>query len=444
MDDDNTSPEDEPLEVVHPETVPTRDEADHGLARSVTDEALDETMPAARAATEPGAAAPTWGWSAPAPPGPTRPGRGDDSQRARSPARTGLAGALVGALVGAAVAGGLVVAFDDDGATTTTIVRGPNGESARPATALEEPGDIRSILDAVQPAVVRIDVEAGAFGQGTGTGFIIESDGVIVTNAHVVAGGDTVTVTLSDGDQVEGEVVGRASAFDLAVIKIDRDNLPTATLGDSDELQVGDAVVAIGNALGLSDGSGATVTTGIVSGLDRLVGIEDELTLVNAIQTDAAINPGNSGGPLVDTRGRVVGINSAIASPESANNVGFAIAISDAKPVIEQLREGRTARIAFLGVLSEPVTPAEVRERGLTVERGAIVVEVEPETAAQEAGLQPDDVLLEVAGTEVARPEDVARAVRRHQPGDEIAVTFLRDGERRTIDVVLGERPENP
>ena len=144
-------------------------------------------------------------------------------------------------------------------------------------------------------------------------------------------------------------------------MKVDKTGLPTLELGDSDTLQVGDSVVAIGNALGLSEGSGATVTTGIISGLDRVVDVGNE-TLFNAIQTDAAINPGNSGGPLVDMNGKVIGINTAIASPQTSNNVGFAISISSAKPIIEALRDGKQPQIAFLGVTSQPLT-ADSSER---------------------------------------------------------------------------------
>ena len=160
-----------------------------------------------------------------------------------------------------------------------------------------QPGDIRSILSAARPAVVRIDVGNNGQTQATGTGFIVDSSGVIVTNNHVVEGFNTVTVHTAAGDEMQGKVVGADATLDLAVVKVDKTGLPTLQLGDSDTLQVGDGVVAIGNALGLSEGSGATVTTGIISGLDRVVEVGNE-TLFNAIQTDAAINPGNSGGPL--------------------------------------------------------------------------------------------------------------------------------------------------
>jgi S1-C subfamily serine protease len=287
--------------------------------------------------------------------------------------------------------------------------------------------------------VVRID-SAGFGGRGTGTGFVVDPGGVVVTNAHVVGDARTVSVSLADGTELDGDVVGRDARFDLAVVQVDRDGLPYLQLGDSDELEVGDPVVAIGNALGLAEGSGATVTTGIVSGLDRVIDLGDE-TLYNAIQTDAAINPGNSGGPLLDMNGRVVGINTAIASPGYSNNVGFAISISSAKPVIDALREGRQPKVAFLGVSTEDVTPRLADEIG--VERGAVVTTVTPGSAADDAGLEPKDVIVEIDGSPVDEALDVVSAVRSHQPGDRLELTFVRDGDRRTVTVTLGERPDD-
>ena len=363
----------------------------------------------------------------------------------RGGARSAFLGGIAGALVGALVAGGLVVAFDDDpepSATTQPSVRTAAADDATDeprAPVVERPGDIGSILDAVRPAVVRIDV--GGFGgrEGTGTGFIVDASGVIVTNAHVVGNADDVTVHLADGTELEGEVVGANRSFDLAVVEVDGDGLPTVALGDSDQLEVGDDVVAIGNALGLSEGSGATVTTGIISGLDRVVSIGSE-TLFNAIQTDAAINPGNSGGPLVDMNGRVIGINTAIASPDTSNNVGFAISSSSARPIIEALRAGEEPQVAFLGVSTETVTAQIAEDVG--VERGAVVVEVTPGSAADDAGIDENDVIVEVAGESIDDFVDVASAIRRHQPGEQIDVVLFRDGEEQSITVTLGERPD--
>jgi S1-C subfamily serine protease len=374
----------------------------------------------------------------PAPaPWPSAPPTRTRQRRVPSTARTAVLAGLIGALIGGGVAGGVVAAVDGHHGSTTTIIRSSDNQSARASTVITKPGDIRAIVDKVQPAVVRIVVSNGVQA-GTGTGFIIGSDGVIVTNAHVVDSQREVQVTLNDGDQVRGRVLGQDTTVDLAVVKVDRTDLPTATLGNSDDLQVGDAVVAIGNALGLSDGSGPTVTSGIVSGLDRTVDVSETETLLNAIQTDAAINPGNSGGPLLDSQGRVIGINTAIANPGSSNNVGFAIAISSAKPIIGDLRVGRQPRIAFLGVKTQTVTPSIAKAHSLSTASGAYVDEVTPGSGAAKAGIKKGDVIVEADGDSVSRSDEVLRAVRGHHAGDRIRIVLLRGTTRKTVTVTLG------
>jgi serine protease Do len=360
-----------------------------------------------------------------------------------------LVAALIGALVGGGVAGGVVALVNNRHSNTTIVTSNPQDSvAARPSTALAKPGDVRAILAKVEPAVVRVDVtsQPGAFDSqtGTGTGFIIDSSGIIVTNAHV-ANAETTTaardlvVTLSNGDSIPGHVLGEDAAQDLAVIKVDRTGLPTVTLGNSDSLQVGDAVVAIGNALGIV--GSPTVTTGIVSGLGRTVNINATETLVDAIQTDAAINPGNSGGPLVDVYGRVIGINTAIADPGSANNIGFAISISSAKPVVEDLRAGRVPRIAFMGVKTQTVTPSLVQQAHLGVKVGAYVADVSAGEGAARAGLRRGDVMIVVDGQRITTKDDVLRIVREHRPGDKLSVTFQRGDTRKTVSVTLGNLP---
>jgi putative serine protease PepD len=382
------------------------------------------------------------------PPGPP-PAAGPPEQPSR--ARVGvvaLVAGLIGALVGGGIAGGVVAAIN--GHDTKTIVTSSPDSSltARPSTALSKPGDIRSILAKVEPSVVRIDVTSNPDSidsqSGTGTGFIVDPNGIIVTNAHVAnaetaSAASQLVVTLSDGDSVPGRVIGEDSTQDLAVVKIDRKNLPTVQLGDSDTLQVGDAVVAIGNALGIA--GSPTVTAGIVSGLGRTVHVAASETLVDAIQTDAAINPGNSGGPLVDVNGRVIGINTAIADPSSANNIGFAISVSSAKPVIEDLRAGRTPRIAFMGVKTQTVTPSVVELRHLHTNSGAYVAVVTPGTGAARAGVKRGDVMIAVDGQAVRSNDDVIRIVREHKPGDALDVILLRGNSRKTLKVTLGDLP---
>jgi S1-C subfamily serine protease len=411
-------------------------------------DAAEERVSATEPESPPDAAAdtpsdPQPAWSAtPAPPPPeyswpSQPPAREKAPRANSGMRNMLVAALIGALIGGGVAGGIVAAVDDDGGGTTIVQSGGN-VPARASTAIAKPGDLGAIIEKVKPAVVRIDSGSGAQ-QGTGTGFIIASDGVIVTNAHVVEGSDTVQVTFEDGDDVEGKVLGSSPTVDLAVVKVNRSDLPTVKLGDSDSVQVGDAVVAIGNALGLSDGSGLTVTTGIVSGLDRTVDVGVGETLLNAIQTDAAINPGNSGGPLLDSAGRVIGINTAIANPGSSNNVGFAIAISSARPIFEDLRQGKEPRIAFLGVRTQTVTPSLAEQENLKTDKGAYVVEVTPGSGAANGGIKQGDVIVEIDGQSVERDDQVLRAVRGHHPGDKATVVVMRGDKRQTLSVTLGD-----
>ncbi len=398
------------------------------------------------ASASPPEPAPSWAWSTEAPTASnaTVPAAAGTAAKAKRNGgiRSALVGGVAGALVGALIAGGIVAATDNNDSKPQAVnaVSATTEEPARPVSQLVQPGDIRSILSAARPAVVRIDVGNNGQTQATGTGFIVDSSGVIVTNNHVVEGFNTVTVHTAAGDEMQGKVVGADATLDLAVVKVDKTGLPTLQLGDSDTLQVGDGVVAIGNALGLSEGSGATVTTGIISGLDRVVEVGNE-TLFNAIQTDAAINPGNSGGPLVDMNGRVIGINTAIASPDTSNNVGFAISISSAKPVIDALREGKKPTIAFLGVTSEPLTPATAKQLGVT--QGAVVADVASGSGADKAGIKKGDVIVEIDGTKVSSIEGVAGEVRKHNPGDQIDVVIVRDGQKQTVKVTLSDRPQN-
>jgi S1-C subfamily serine protease len=404
------------------------------------------------------AAPPPYGAGASVPPGP---GAGEPTipsaawapvppparrvRRDRPGLKSAFVGGIVGALVGALAAGGIVAAVDNNGPTRTIIEQSPSNTQARPASVIQSPGDIQSILSKVEPAVVRINVTVnGGFSgteQGVGTGFIISSDGYIVTNAHVAGDASTIQVQLHNGRVVPGRLVGASTQNDLAVVKIDGKNLPTVELGDSDSLEVGDQVIAIGNALGLE--GEPTVTSGIVSGLNRVLQEPNNVDIANTIQTDAAINPGNSGGPLVDANGRVVGINTAIANPSESNNIGFAIAISPAKSVIDALRKGQEPQVAFLGVGTEPVTSDLVQQRNLSVDQGAYVSSVSSGSAAAGAGIRTGDVIVKVDGDRVTSSEDVINAVRRHVPGDTISVTVDRSGSERTFAVKLRSRPTN-
>ena len=253
-----------------------------------------------------------------------------------------LLASTAGGLVGAVIASGALVLTDRSSGSSFPP------QPARQVQATSTPaaqGDISAILAKDVPAVVAITTDGGpALGRGGGgggaaTGFVIDAGGVIVTNDHVVADARSINVTTSDGKKLSARILGQDASHDLAVLRVDATNLPAVELGNSDQVQVGDDVVAIGNALDLDGGLSAT--RGIVSGLHRQIPTETGGQLQGLIQTDAAINPGNSGGPLVDAQGRVVGINTAIANPNTAQNVGFVIPISQAKPIIDRLRGGQ-------------------------------------------------------------------------------------------------------
>ncbi|MGH8999712.1 MAG: S1C family serine protease [Acidimicrobiia bacterium] len=357
------------------------------------------------------------------------------------PRRGLVAAAAVGALVGALVAGVLVAVLKDD----TEVVRaGP--QFSNNTSRIARPADIQEILAKVQPAVVSIRTRTlgvGDFlrpvpGEGAGTGFVISEDGVIVTNHHVLVDSRQVDVVFGDGEEYQAEILGRDAASDLAVIKVDATGLPVADLGDSKELRVGDDVVAIGNALSLE--GGPTVTRGIVSAKDRTIGAENGLQLDHMIQTDAAVNPGNSGGPLVNADGEVIGINTAVAGG-IAQNIGFSIAITEAKPIIEDLRQGKVRSRAFLGVNMYRNTPQLAEQFDLGTEEGAVVAEVVPGSGAENGGLRPGDVIVEVEGEPVEEPRQVSSTVGDRKPGEQIEIVVLREGERETLEVELGERP---
>ena len=346
-----------------------------------------------------------------------------------------LTAALVGAVAGAAVAGIVVSVGGDD----------RSGPSPARQVPTARPRDIQAILAAVQPAVVAIRTRTLNLGdflrpdaaEGAGTGFVVGADGVIVTNNHVVAGAQRIDVVLGDGRKLSGRVLGRDPTTDLAVLKVDASRLPTARLGDSGALRVGDDVVAIGNALSLE--GGPTVTRGIVSATERTIEAGNAVRLDHLIQTDTAINPGNSGGPLVNATGEVIGINTAVAG--GAQNIGFAIAITPAKPVINELRQATTRRRPFLGVNMVALTPTLASQLDLDIDQGVVVAQVTPGSGAEVGGLRPGDVITAIDDQPVKDPGAVSDLVRRRKPGDRLKLTVVRGGASQTLTVRLGERP---
>ena len=297
----------------------------------------------------------------------------------------------------------------------------------------------------------------GPQGQGTatGSGFVVGEDGTIVTNAHVVEGADSVTVRFDEkGDRIDAKVRGRDPSSDLAVLQIDpkKVDLQPLPLGDSDQVNVGDPAVAIGNPFGLS----RTVTTGIVSAKQRQIEAPNGFQISNVIQTDASINPGNSGGPLLDAAGRVIGINSQIATGSGGGGsvgIGFAVPVNTAKKLLPRLRDGERIERAYLGVEMAPVTEGVASDLNLPTKEGALLQVVVPRGPADRAGLRGGrtptsdgiraggDLLVKVAGKDIKDPDDVAAAIEGRSPGESVEVEYFRGKDRKTASVKVGKRP---
>ncbi|OWY62312.1 hypothetical protein B7486_59105 [cyanobacterium TDX16] len=338
----------------------------------------------------------------------------------------------------AVLAGGIgfvAAGMDDDGDAGPAMPSGTNAsaqvEEREPDDApLEGNGDepVAEVADAVSPAVVQLEV-----GQGLGSGVVYDAEGLILTAAHVVQGSDSVTVRFSDGTAAEGQVLGTNAYSDIAVVKIDPpEDLAVAALGDSDALQPGQAVVALGSPFGLDQ----TVTSGIVSAVNRPATTSDGATaggIVNMVQTDAAINPGNSGGPLVDIQGRVIGINDQIFSQGGGNDgIGLAVPINLAVRVADTLAAGEEVQFGFLGVGAAEQTAAG----GL--ETGAVVAGIEAGSAAAEAGLVDGDRVLAIDDEPVGSFEELAGIISAEAPGTTVTLLVERGDSQQEIEVTLG------
>jgi serine protease Do len=283
---------------------------------------------------------------------------------------------------------------------------------------------------------------------GSGTGFIISSDGLILTNKHVVLDEKaSYAVLTNDGKKYEAKVLARSPIEDLAILKIEARNLPVASLGNSDTLELGQTAIAIGNALGEFRN---TVSVGVISGLARTVtagGMGYEETIHNVIQTDAAINPGNSGGPLVNLKGEVIGINTAMAS--GAENIGFAIPINKAKRDIESVKTKGKIEAPFLGIRYLIINSELAKEKKLSVDYGALIDSdgknpaIVSGSPAERAGLKKGDIILEINGQKITEDNTLGSIISRFSPGDIIDLKILRDGKELNLKVVLGKYPEN-
>ena len=336
-----------------------------------------------------------------------------------------ITGAALISLIGGAVGGavGYTVAESNSSSSITVAT----GGSVTPAA-----GSIAAVAAAVQPSVVQLNV-SGSQGEGTGTGFVVSSEGYIVTNNHVVgdAGdGGTIDVTFVDGSTATGKLIGANPGYDIAVVKVDRTDLTALTLGSSDAVNVGDVAIAIGSPLGLQ----GTVTSGIISALDRPVtaGGRGDLAYINAIQTDAAINPGNSGGPLVNALGEVIGVNSAIATlgmGDASGNIGlgFSIPIDTAKRIVDEIIKTGTSQTPVIGVQLD---------MNFAGPGGAVAV-VTPGSPADTAGLQEGDVITKVEGNLISDSTALIVAIRANAPGDQIELTVLRNGQTLTVPLTL-------
>jgi serine protease Do len=341
--------------------------------------------------------------------------------------------------------------------------------AAAETTASDFGTAVRQVSQQAKPAVVQITNEQVQIDQfdnpftvpaGVGSGAIYDSQGHILTNNHVVAGAQQLLVSLPDGRSFPGKLVGSDPQTDLAVVQISGDNLPVAQLGDSHQLQVGDWVVAIGNALALP--GGPTVTAGVVSALGRTVqepgtpgpgggppgqaqGQTAGPFLFDVVQTDAAINPGNSGGPLLNLQGQIVGIDTLVAGQAEpgvqAEGIGFAIAIATAKPIADQLVASGRVVHPYLGIRYAPLNPAIARQLGVQATGGVVVGQVDPSSPAASAGVQPRDVITQIDGQALNGDSALAEAVNGHKPGDAITLTILRGAQQVSVSVTLGQLP---
>ncbi len=351
-----------------------------------------------------------------------------------------------------AISAGWVQAERADPAPANAPAPSLQGAGTGGATVADADTAIGRVYESAERGVAHIEAERAGGGPGTdpfnpgggtatGSGFVIDAEGHVLTNHHVVEGADTIRLRLGDSDRTyDAELVGSDPATDLALLRVDApaEVLEPLPLGRSSAVEVGDPVIAIGNPFGLD----RTVTAGIVSALQRQIEAPNGFSISEVIQTDAAINPGNSGGPLIDAGGAVIGVNSQIESSSGGNvGIGFAVPIDTAREVVEQLLEDGSVSHAYLGISGATVDASVADQLGLEVETGALVEEVVPGSPAADAGLRRRDIVTEVDGSRIGSMDEVISAVNRADPGDRLELTVERGGEERRMTVELGELP---
>jgi S1-C subfamily serine protease len=371
-----------------------------------------------------------------------------------------LAGAIIPAVIGAGVALGVATIANHDTSTRTVTVTErlatatvTTDTTPTPPTTTTSTGDggdesVQQIVKDASPGVVLVEQPSGF-----GSGFLIDPHGHILTNAHVVDGAAKVTVTYADGTRQDAKVLAEDRTIDLAVLDA---GAPPASakplpLGQSRNLTVGDPVVAIGNPLGLE----RTATTGIVSAIKRQICSPNQSAIANAIQTDAAINQGNSGGPLLDRRGRVIGINSQIVSQGGGfEGIGFALPIDTVRPVAQGIMAGGKPQHAWIGIVGEPLTPKLANDLGVPGTTGVALRHIDDRGPSKKAGLRgssaPDkappkggDIIVEIAGRTIRDFGDLSEEIGSRRVGETIEVTVLRDGKRVAVKLTLQDRPGN-
>jgi S1-C subfamily serine protease len=340
-----------------------------------------------------------------------------------------VAGAVFGCQAGGSEARGSAGGSERSAGTVVRPALAQATDRAAPAGQTAQEELLIRIASQASPAVVSVTQP-----RGFGSGVIIRADGVVLTNAHVVGGARTVRIGLADGRELEGQVLGRDPSVDVAVVRVNASGLPAAAVGNSDRLAAGQLAIAIGNPLGLE----RTVTSGVVSAVNRS---PRGLGIDGLIQTDAAISPGNSGGPLLDSRGQVIGINTAVLTAPGASGLGFAVPINLAADIAQQVLTTGRIRRAYLGIDIRDIDAELATQFGLPVREGVIVTAVGAGTPAQRAGLRPGDIITRAGGVPVTQGGDLRRALRARAPGDQIALSVLRPQGRVTISARLAEVP---